>query len=328
MRGVGGVLSFLPQLAILYLFSEFLEESGIASFLAYETDGFFSLLSLSGRAAFCIFLGYGCTAAGIAASAALENKDAQKRAAGCLYFVPCSAKLPVYLTLLSSLVENPFLGATALYVLGTGAGLLVSSFCGGKEENFIMEIADFYIPSPLFILKKLLFRLKGFIIKVSTTVLAFTACAYTLASVNFSGACAAEGEYSGVAFEATGGIVLPDGRYRLARGVCRSGRICGERERCGTAGGAVSRRITAFAGGGRGVSYVCGVDAAVYRGGGGGFERTWRAHGVEVCVIADGGRVFMRLFCVFYFFARGGDGDFVPSDGFGGDGGHCGLLCT
>lgn len=192
LRGVGGVLSFLPQLAILYLFSEFLEESGIASFLAYETDGFFSLLSLSGRAAFCIFLGYGCTAAGIAASAALENKDAQKRAAGCLYFVPCSAKLPVYLTLLSSLVENPFLGATALYVLGTGAGLLVSSFCGGKEEDFIMEIADFYIPSPLFILKKLLFRLKGFIIKVSTTVLAFTACAYSLASVNFSGACVAE----------------------------------------------------------------------------------------------------------------------------------------
>ena len=135
-------------------------------------------------------------------------------------------------------------------------------------------------------------------------------------------------EYSGVVFEATGGIVLPDGRYRLARGVCRGGRICGERERCGAAGGAVSRRITAFAGGGRGVSYVCGVDAAVYRGGGGGFERTWRAHGVEVCVIADGGRVFMRLFCVFYFFARGGDGDFVPFDGFGGDGGHCGLLCT
>ena len=192
LRGVGGVLSFLPQLAILYLFSEIAEESGVASYLAYETDGFFSLLSLSGRAAFCVFLGYGCTAAGIASSAALENKNAEKRAIGCLYFVPCSAKLPVYLTLLSSLTANAFLGAIVLYVLGTGAGLLVSSFCGGKEEDFIMEIADFCVPAPLFIAKKLLFRLKEFIIKVSGAVLAFTVCAYVLSSVNFSGACAAE----------------------------------------------------------------------------------------------------------------------------------------
>lgn len=192
LRGVGGVLSFLPQLAILYLFSEIAEESGVASYLACETDGFFSLLSLSGRAAFCVFLGYGCTAAGVASSAALENKNAEKRAIGCLYFVPCSAKLPVYLTLLSSLTANAFLGAIVLYVLGTGAGLLVSSFCGGKEEDFIMEIADFCVPAPLFIAKKLLFRLKEFIIKVSGAVLVFTVCAYVLSSVNFSGACAAE----------------------------------------------------------------------------------------------------------------------------------------
>lgn len=192
LRGVGGVLSFLPQLAVLYLFSEAAEESGLASYLAYETDGFFSMLSLSGRAAFCVFLGYGCTAAGISSSAALENKNAEKRAIGCLYLVPCSAKLPVYLTLLSSFAANAFWGAVALYVLGTGAGLLVSSFCGGKEEDFIMEIADFCVPSPLFIAKKLLFRLKEFIIKVSGAVLVFTVCAYVLASVNFSGACATE----------------------------------------------------------------------------------------------------------------------------------------
>lgn len=192
LRGTGGVFSFLPQIAILYFFSDFLEESGVMSALAYATDGFFSLLNLSGRAAFCIFLGYGCTAAGIASAAALENEGAKRRAIACLYFVPCSAKLPVYLTLLSSLVDKPLLGAAALYVLGTGAGLLISAFCGGKEEDFIMEIADFSLPSPLFLLNKLLFQLKGFIIKVSTTVLCFTLAAYTLASFNFSGACEAE----------------------------------------------------------------------------------------------------------------------------------------
>ncbi|MGN1062066.1 MAG: FeoB small GTPase domain-containing protein [Candidatus Scatosoma sp.] len=192
LRGVGSVLSFLPQIALLYLFSELLEESGAMSALSYATDGLFSLIGLSGRAAFCIFLGYGCTAAGIASSAALENPRAQRRAVACLYYIPCSAKLPVYLTLLSSLVKNAFLGALALYALGTGAGLAVAAFCGGKEDDFIMEIADFSLPSPVFILKKLLFRIKGFIIKVSGAVLLFTALAYVLASVNFHGACAAE----------------------------------------------------------------------------------------------------------------------------------------
>lgn len=192
LRGVGSVLSFLPQIALLYLFSELLEESGAMSALSYATDGFFSLIGLSGRAAFCIFLGYGCTAAGIASSAALENPRAQRRATACLYYIPCSAKLPVYLTLLSSLVKNAFLGALALYALGTGVGLAAAAFTGGKEEDFIMEIADFTIPSPYYILKKLLFRIKGFIIKVSGTVMLFTVTAYALASVNFRGACAAE----------------------------------------------------------------------------------------------------------------------------------------
>lgn len=192
LRGVGSVLSFLPQILLLYLFSELLEESGAMSALSYATDGLFSLIGLSGRAAFCIFLGYGCTAAGIASTAALENTRAQRRAVASLYYIPCSAKLPVYLTLISSLVKNAFLGALALYALGTGAGLAVAAFCGGKEEDFIMEIADFSLPSPLFILKKLLFRIKGFIIKVSGAVMLFTVTAYALASVNFRGACAAE----------------------------------------------------------------------------------------------------------------------------------------
>lgn len=189
LGGVGGVLSFLPQLSILFFFSCILEESGAMSYLAYATDGIFSSIGLSGRAAFCIFLGYGCTAVGVSSTAALENVRAQKRAIVCLHFVPCSAKLPVYLALLSSLFKNTFLGAVLLYVLGTGIGLCVSAFFGGEEEDFIMEIADFYLPSPISALKNLLFRLKGFIIKVSLSVFVFTVAAYILSAVNVRGAC-------------------------------------------------------------------------------------------------------------------------------------------
>ena len=115
------------------------------------TDGLFSKIGLSGRAAFSVLLGYGCTAAAITSTRALEEKSIQKRAVSCLYFVPCSAKLPVYLTLLSSVFENTFLGAVLLYVLGTGMGLAVAAFLKKDDSVFLMELADICVPDILFV---------------------------------------------------------------------------------------------------------------------------------------------------------------------------------
>ena len=61
LGGIGSVLSFVPQIALMYLFLDFLEESGFMSALAFMTDGLFSKIGLSGRAAFSVLLGYGCT---------------------------------------------------------------------------------------------------------------------------------------------------------------------------------------------------------------------------------------------------------------------------
>lgn len=146
LGGIGSVLSFVPQIALMYLFLDFLEESGFMSALAFMTDGLFSKIGLSGRAAFSVLLGYGCTAAAIVSTRALEEKAIQKRAVACLYFVPCSAKLPVYLTLLSSVFENTFLGALLLYILGTGMGLAVAAFLKKDDSIFLMEIADICFP--------------------------------------------------------------------------------------------------------------------------------------------------------------------------------------
>lgn len=192
LLSVGSVLAFIPQIALMYLFLDVLEESGFMSVLAYAADGLFSAIGLSGRAAFSVLLGYGCSAAAIVSTRALDDKKTQRRAVACLYFVPCSAKLPVYLTLLSSVFSNAFWGAVLLYVLGTGMGLAVAAFLKGESEDFIMEIADICVPDPFFVLKKLLFQLKQFIIKVATTVFAFTFVVQLLASFSFSGACAAE----------------------------------------------------------------------------------------------------------------------------------------
>jgi len=192
IRGAGSVLSFVPQIAIMYLFLGFLEESGFMSAFAFMTDGLFSKIGLSGRAAFSVLLGYGCTAAAITSTRALEEKDIQRRAISCLYFVPCSAKLPVYLTLLSSVFENTFLGAVLLYVLGTGMGLAVAAFTKKDDGIFLMELADICMPDVFFVLKKLLFQIKQFIIKISTTVLAFSLAVWFLSSFSFAGPVSAE----------------------------------------------------------------------------------------------------------------------------------------
>lgn len=195
IKGAGSVFSFIPQIALMYLFLDILEESGFMSALAFMTDGLFSKIGLSGRAAFSVLLGYGCTAAAVTSTRALEDKSIQRRAVSALYFVPCSAKLPVYLTLLSSVFENTFLGAVILYVLGTGMGLAVAAFLKKDDSVFLMELADICVPDILFVAKKLLFQIRQFIIKVSTTVLVFTLVVWFLSSFSFAGAVAAEDSF-------------------------------------------------------------------------------------------------------------------------------------
>ncbi len=100
LGGVGSVLSFIPQLAILYLVLILLDESGITSALSFATDGLFEKAHLSGRAAFSLVSGFGCTAAAILTTRGYSTVSAQKRTVAILPFIPCGAKLHVFLTFL------------------------------------------------------------------------------------------------------------------------------------------------------------------------------------------------------------------------------------
>jgi ferrous iron transport protein B len=102
-----------------------------------------------------------------------------------LGFIPCSAKLPVFLTLLSPLFKNPFPAVCALYFLGILLALLLSKLYRGKGEELFSEVAPFTIPSLKSCLRKLLFSLKGFIVKVTTTVMVFCLASWGLCHFNF-----------------------------------------------------------------------------------------------------------------------------------------------
>lgn len=181
LAGLGTVLGFLPQIAILFFFLIILEESGILSRLAALTDGIFAKVGLNGRAVFSLVMGFGCTAAAILSTRGLDDKRVQRRTILCLPYISCSAKLPVYLTLAASFFENPFFAVLLLYALGVGIALLVAVFTSrGPRAPFLLELAPLQVPKADFVLKALLFQIKQFIIKTATVILVFFAASWLL----------------------------------------------------------------------------------------------------------------------------------------------------
>ena len=186
LGGAGGVLSFVPQLAVLYLFLTLLDESGITSALAFATDGLFEKVNLSGRAAFSLVSGFGCTAAAILTTRGYSTENAQKRTIAVLPYIPCGAKLPVFLTFLSPLFKNPFPAVTCLYFSGLAVSILFSYLIKGKKEGMLSEVTPIIIPSAKTVFKKLYFYLKGFIIKVAVTVTVFCVISWFLSHFSFT----------------------------------------------------------------------------------------------------------------------------------------------
>lgn len=183
--GVGGVLSFIPQIAVLYLVLTLLDESGIMSALTFTTDGLFQKAKLSGRAAFSLVSGFGCTAAAILTTRGYSTPAAQRRTVAVLPFIPCGAKLPVFLTFLSPLFKNPFPAITCLYFAGVIVALAGSALIKGQGEGMLSEIVPICLPSVKTVFIKLCFYLKGFIIKVTGPVALFCVINWFLSRFSF-----------------------------------------------------------------------------------------------------------------------------------------------
>ena len=184
--GAGGVLSFIPQLAVLYTFLTLLDESGVMSALSFVTDGLFAKVKLSGRAAFSLISGFGCTAAAILTTRGFTSPATQRRAVAVLAYIPCGAKMPVFLTLLSPLFKNPFPVISAFYFAGVAITFAACFFIRGREEELLSEVAPISLPAPAAVIKKLCFYLKGFIIKVATAVMLFCVASWVLSNFTFT----------------------------------------------------------------------------------------------------------------------------------------------
>ena len=94
ISGVGGILTFLPNITILFIALAFLEDSGYMARVAYVMDDIMGRLGLSGRAFIPMVLGFGCTVPAIMASRSLESERDRRRVMLVTPFMSCSAKLP------------------------------------------------------------------------------------------------------------------------------------------------------------------------------------------------------------------------------------------
>ena len=171
LASFGKVISFLPQLALLFFFISALEESGYLARAAFVTDKALRRFGLSGFAVIPLLLGLGCTVPAVLAAKG-ANLPERRRLISALPFVPCSAKLPVYAFFASALFRrSPWLFVVGIYLLSISVG---AAFClmtkGSAEQGFLLELPPLRLPSIKSILTETALRCRAFAAKAASVI--------------------------------------------------------------------------------------------------------------------------------------------------------------
>ena len=189
IAGVGGIITFLPNIFILFLALALLEDSGYMSRVAYVMDGIMGRLGLSGRAFIPMLLGFGCTVPAIMASRALENRRDRLKTMLVTPFMSCSARLPIYI-LFSEIFfpEQAMLAAYSMYLIGILVAILtafvISRADKVRTENaLLIELPEYKIPSGRTVFIYVWEKVKDFLTKAGTTI--FVASVVMWALLNF-----------------------------------------------------------------------------------------------------------------------------------------------
>ena len=184
--GLGAVLGFVPQMAILFLFLSILEDCGYMVRIAFVMDRVFRHFGLSGKSFIPLLISSGCGIPGIMASKTIEADNDRRLTIMTATFIPCGAKLPV-IAMMGGVIAGEVAGyqessfiAPLMYFIGIVAVLVAAIILkktkpfSGKPAPFVMELPQYHIPQAKTVLLHVWERLKGFIIKAGTIL--FLAC--------------------------------------------------------------------------------------------------------------------------------------------------------
>ena len=176
IAGVGGILTFLPNIAILFLALALLEDSGYMARVAYVCDSLMGHAGLSGKAFLPMILGFGCTVPAIMATRALETEKDRRKTMIVTPFMSCSAKLPIYI-LFADIFLGKYAALVSLSMYATGVifaivtALVVRLFEKKKTTNsLLIELPEYKKPNISSIWIYVWNKLKDYLTKAGTTI--------------------------------------------------------------------------------------------------------------------------------------------------------------
>jgi ferrous iron transport protein B len=192
--GVGGVVVFLPQIILLFLFIGLLESSGYMARAAYLMDGVMAKAGLSGKSFLPLFSSYACAIPGVMATRTIDSAKERLVTIFVAPWMSCSARLPVYFLIIPLLLHEKegtwkqALVLTAIYALGTLTAFVVARILRGKlgedisPGHFLLELPPYRQPQWNYIFRHLLDRAWSFVKKAGTVILGLSILLWALST--------------------------------------------------------------------------------------------------------------------------------------------------
>lgn len=187
VQGVGAVLSFLPNIVIMFFFLSLLEDSGYMSRAAFIMDKIMHMVGLHGRSFVPMLIGFGCNVPAIMAAKNIENKRDRKLTMLMIPFMSCSARLPVYLLFVSAFFpEHKALVMMSIYLAGIVLSILFAfvmkqtKWFRQTDEDYVSELPPFRRPTWRNTGMHIWERVSDYLQKISTVILAASVIIWAL----------------------------------------------------------------------------------------------------------------------------------------------------
>jgi ferrous iron transport protein B len=193
--GIGGIVIFIPQIALLFAFLSILEGSGYMARAVFITDRLMRPFGLNGRSVVPLISGFACAIPGIMAARTISNRRDRLITIFVTPFMSCSARLPVYIVLIGLLFpesDSTFFNAKGsaffgLYLLGILAALVSAAGLKAILKNersgtLVLELPRYRVPQLRTVLTTMYEKSKTFIFEAGKIILAISVILWVLAS--------------------------------------------------------------------------------------------------------------------------------------------------
>ncbi|PKL13200.1 MAG: ferrous iron transport protein B [Spirochaetae bacterium HGW-Spirochaetae-8] len=189
--GVGAVITFVPQMMILFFFLALMEDCGYMARVAFIMDRIFRKFGLSGKSFIPMLIGTGCSVPAIMASRTIENQRDRRMTIMLTPFIPCGAKLPVFALFVGVFFPNNSFIGPSMYLIGIIAvilsGILLkrTKLFTGDPAPFVMELPSYHLPRLKGVLVHMWDRGKAFMKKAGTIIAVASAGIWILQSTSW-----------------------------------------------------------------------------------------------------------------------------------------------